>query len=56
MLPVHCPGPADSNNLLYVRLGWQKKHQNIPISDKKKPNLKDIPDLLAQSDGVKKYF
>ena len=32
MLPVHCP--TDSKNVLYVRLRWQKNHQDIQLSPK----------------------
>ena len=54
MLPVHCPGPEDSKKVSYMRLGWQKPHQDTQFPQKL--NFEDFHGLPDHPDGVKKYF
>ena len=54
MLPVHCPGPEDSKNVSYVRLGWQKPHQDTQFPQKL--HFEDLCGLPDHHDGVKKIL
>ena len=52
MLPVHCPGPEDSKKASYVRLGWQKPHQDTQFPQKL--HFEDLCGLQDPPDGVTK--